>query len=414
MKKIILLTIFFVLLPSLSFSTIQDAIVQIFVTTADNKGKQGTGFFTSDTGQIVTAYHVVEGADQIKVVTADNVPYVAIRVDFISTQHDTAILQIMEKVSTKNFLEVVSFVPNTGEQVMTVGNPRGIPYQTFIGYVTSNKFIRSEAVSDVNGKPIFNIEKPTIDILGLDLTIYTGMSGAPIISRKKAIGVLSASLNEGGSFTWGVPVKYIMSEKYLQRIVEKPSKINWPKFDLLSTGTRSLEQLKSFMASDGVLLDRYFSKGENLKNRFDLLSDRFSSCVVSYNAWSMLFEKPNLSTEQKEENPLMTKINDSLWPELESCLISLITEMEEFSQLESSLMATHDQIRLAVNRLSKKAEIKLPSLNMISLNQPFPSIIAPSRVHRMMSLIQRVPEIDPNNVTALVRLMGMAGSNLSY
>jgi hypothetical protein len=197
-----------------------------------------------------------------------------------------------------------------------------------------------------------------------------------------------------------------MSEKYLQKIVEEPSKINWPKFVLLSTGTRSLEQLKSFAASDGILLERYFSQGERLQKRFDLMTNRFSSCAVSYDGWSTILEKANLSTEQKEKNLLMKEFNDLFSSELQSCLKLLIADLEEIAQMESSLMTTHDQIRLAIRRLSKAAEIKLPTLNIVNVNQPFPSIIAPSQVPRMMAVIQKVPETDPNNTAALVRFVG--------
>lgn len=65
----------------------QDAVVKIYGERPGG-ASQGTGFFSSKQGQVITAYHVVEGATRITVVHERLGTFADIQVEFIAPQYD--------------------------------------------------------------------------------------------------------------------------------------------------------------------------------------------------------------------------------------------------------------------------------------------------------------------------------------
>ena len=104
---------------------------------------------------------------------------------------------------------------------------------------------------DLFKRPIF---AKSIPIIPLNLLIYNGMSGGPIINSKgNVIGMLSGSINVGGSLAWGIPSKAIIS-----LITPLPSsrielaKVVWRPMDSFSSGYRGFSTPKSLSVSETV------------------------------------------------------------------------------------------------------------------------------------------------------------------
>lgn len=391
MNKYILF-LFFLFPGSPATAVDQGAIVQVYVTVQGSKGKYGTGFFVNSSGQFTTAYHVVEGARKIRLVTADNKIFDNIRVDFISPDHDIAILQIIKKVSTPVYLQFYVTMPKISDRILATGNPRGIAHQSFFGHITSEKFLSSHVVSDQNGKAVFNTEISPIDLLPLDLTIYTGMSGGPVIFENKVIAILSASYSEGGSLVWGIPAKYV-HEKYLKRIDKNVSDMSWPEFKLLSTGSRSLEILQSFDASDAALLEQFFTEGEAFEKTFLDTSNKFSSCAATFDAWKLM--KGNNKTSQKKQTNNF--FEDQFISDMQACLGYMLIGLEKLGDFEYALSVTYAKAQNAINnRISTETNIEKPKLAILSLQGAFPSIFPPQIVSNIRGALKKIPTMDPS------------------
>jgi len=215
----------------------EDSIVGLYINRGSGRADLGTGFFTSDSGQIMTAYHVVAGANKIQVVDANKQIYSKITVAYVSPQHDLAFLQIASPQVTTPFLKIDDFVPQPGVSLSVIGYPRGLSRQHITVRTTSPNFISSKEIRSRNGARLFQEE---IDVIGLDGTSYSGMSGAPVIANGVVVGVFSGSFNEGGGIAWAIPVKYV---EQVTRLGNDADKIqNWPSFTLMNSSFRSLQR----------------------------------------------------------------------------------------------------------------------------------------------------------------------------
>ena len=94
------------------------SIVQIITDRAS-----GSGFFASNNGDILTNYHVIEGAQEIIVNTHEGNSFYAMIKD-VAQDKDMALL-VINNIHPTPFLKISSALPRQGEAVMAVGNPRG-------------------------------------------------------------------------------------------------------------------------------------------------------------------------------------------------------------------------------------------------------------------------------------------------
>lgn len=221
----------------------EDAVVGIYVTRTPGYSDLGTGFFTSGKGQIVTVYHLVRGATSINVVDAQRNAYTKVYVSYIAPAYDLAILQIMDKDVSTPYLPFACRAPLLSEELTVIGYPRGLPKQTFYTRSTVAGFNPSLAYRTASGARLFKSE---IDVISVPLVAYSGMSGAPVISMNKVLGVFSGSLQEGGSLAWAIPCKYIDN---VEKLAKFPQDItNWPQLTLMADTFRGLQ--RSFRSSD--------------------------------------------------------------------------------------------------------------------------------------------------------------------
>lgn len=195
---------------------------------------QGTGFFTTSGGQVITAYHVVQGARKIEIIHERLGTFADIRVDYFSSKYDLAVLQVLNPRTDMPFLNI-DHTASVAGQLETSGYPRDGVLQHFSGRATTGSFVDSRRMYDARGNSLFNIG---IDVIPVDFTIYSGMSGAPVIGRLGVVGILSGSYNEGGSIAWAIPSKYL-SAKYLTAASQPPHAITWPRVSM-SAGWRTM------------------------------------------------------------------------------------------------------------------------------------------------------------------------------
>ena len=142
----------------------------------------GSGFFISGDGYVVSNYHVVEGAEQIQVTTADAEVHEATLVGFDKI-NDVSLLKIdgqdfpYAKPGSSTSLQV-------GDQVVAIGNPLGNLTSTMtVGYVSAK-----DRIVDTDGS--------TINMLQTDAAINSGNSGGPLFNMKgEVVGIITAKFS---------------------------------------------------------------------------------------------------------------------------------------------------------------------------------------------------------------------------
>lgn len=162
---------------------------------------QGSGFFISEDGYVVTNNHVVENATEVKVVT-DNGTEHAAKVIGTDPKTDLALIKVTDG---KDFPHV-SFAANesrVGDWVVAVGNPFGLG-----GTVTAG--IISARGRDIGAGPYD-------DFLQIDAPINKGNSGGPAFNAGgEVIGVNTAIYSPSGG---SVGIGFAIPARTAQQVV---------------------------------------------------------------------------------------------------------------------------------------------------------------------------------------------------
>jgi hypothetical protein len=290
-------SLFCFLLSLPAYGGVEESIVGLYVTLEAGRSDLGTGFFSSADGQIVTAYHVVNGARKIKAVTSSGQIYDDLRIDYVSPQRDLAVLQIISKPQTPGFLKLTRHIPDPKEELSVIGYPRGLPTQVIRAHSTSYKLLSSFTLRDARGQRLF---KQDIEILPLDATVYSGMSGAPVLSHGEVHGILSGSFDEGGTIAWMIPTQHLDT---LVKFQKRPEDVSaWPSFDLMAAGFRSLSRSFRVDSEGEKLLEAYLDAVERYAEAGTEIGTTamtlHAQAIVTRPFFQAFLEDPALSKDQ--------------------------------------------------------------------------------------------------------------------
>ena len=154
-----------------------------YVTTTP---ASGSGFILTEDGYIVTNYHVIKDASEIKVTTYDNTVYMAELIGY-DENNDIAVL----KIDASNLTPVTlgdSDQLNVGDDVIAIGNP--------LGELTFS--LTSGAVSALNRNVTIN--NKSMNLIQTDCAINSGNSGGALFnSYGEVIGITNAKFSASGS-----------------------------------------------------------------------------------------------------------------------------------------------------------------------------------------------------------------------
>jgi serine protease Do len=150
----------------------------------------GSGVVISEKGDILTAAHVVQSAEEIVVIFSDSV-LVPAHVVASSLPSDVALLRlervpaglVAAKLADSNRVEV-------GDAVFVVGHPFGLDYTLTTGVLSARR----------KGKKILG-KMNQGEVFQTDAAVNQGNSGGPMFSMKgDVIGIVSALLTSTGGF----------------------------------------------------------------------------------------------------------------------------------------------------------------------------------------------------------------------
>lgn len=166
----------------------------------------GSGFILTETGYIVTNFHVVEGAMAIKVILENGNEYDATLVgsDELS---DLAVLKIEPAEDLATVVIGDSDKVVAGDSVIAIGCPSGIE---LAGTSTSGMVSRAKrelAITDSYGR----VQK-TMYVIQIDAPINPGNSGGPLLNdRGEVIGINTLKLSSGyEGIGFALPINGVM------------------------------------------------------------------------------------------------------------------------------------------------------------------------------------------------------------
>ena len=164
---------------------------------------QGSGFFISPDGYIVTNNHVVEHATDVTITTSDGKTIPA-RVVGTDPKTDLALLKVKEG-SDYPYVSFASQSPRVGDWVIAVGNPFGLG-----GTVTAG--IVSARGRDIGAGPYD-------DFLQIDAPVNHGNSGGPTFNGQgEVVGVNTAIFSPSGG---SVGIGFAIASDVAKNVVEQ-------------------------------------------------------------------------------------------------------------------------------------------------------------------------------------------------
>lgn len=176
----------------------------------------GSGFAITSDGYIVTASHVTEGCDAVRVIFKDGKSYDA-KVVKEEKALDLAILKI--EASSPNFLSVASRTAGLGDDIYTIGYPSPL-------ILGSNQKFTKGSISALSGLQNDSFRYQ------ISVPIQPGNSGGPIVSEEtgEVVGIVISSL-KGKDVVGFNPqsVNYALKSGFIRPVLDaleiKPGKV---------------------------------------------------------------------------------------------------------------------------------------------------------------------------------------------
>jgi len=174
---------------AVAYGVIRPSLVSVVarIGTGDKaKTSLGSGVVVVDTGMILTALHVVEGASEVQVTFADGSQSGAL-VMVRQPEHDLAVLSaITVPDDLKPATLVSSGTLQPGDEVIAVGDPFGIVNSVSAGVVSGLHREYTDKKGNVTLK----------DLIQFDAAVNPGNSGGPLLNRNgEVVGIVDSLLN---------------------------------------------------------------------------------------------------------------------------------------------------------------------------------------------------------------------------
>ena len=169
---------------------------------------QGSGFFISSDGYIVTNNHVVDHATDVTIITSDGRTMPA---KVIGTDSKTDLALLKADGSNFPFVTFAGKSPRVGDWVIAVGNPFGLGGTVTAGIVSAR------------GRDIGS--GPYDDFLQIDAPVNHGNSGGPTFNEEgQVVGVNTAIFSpSGGSVGIGFAIASDVVKNVVQQLKENGS-----------------------------------------------------------------------------------------------------------------------------------------------------------------------------------------------
>ena len=205
----------------------------------------GSGSILDQQGNILTNYHVIEGAQKLSVSMGGQKDYPATIVGG-DPDTDLAVIRLLEKPA--GALTVVPMGDSdklaVGQKVLAIGNPFGLDRTLTTGVISGlQRPIRARNSRLIEGA------------IQTDASINPGNSGGPLLdSRGRMIGINSQILSPSGSSAGvGFAVPVSIAKRVVPQLLEA-GKVRRPKLGISTRDVSAIRNQVDLPVSDGVLI----------------------------------------------------------------------------------------------------------------------------------------------------------------
>ena len=176
--------------------TLQASVVVLEVDAALGEPRStGTGFFVTRGGEIVTNYHVIQGAQSISARTHEDVRIAIDSVLAIDEENDLALL-LAEPGDYIPLRLARSSTVETGSRVVVLGNPLGLDFTLSEGIISA-----------VRGAQERRESGPKVPHLQISAPISFGSSGSPVMTLSgDVVGVVVSGFVDAQNLNFAIPV----------------------------------------------------------------------------------------------------------------------------------------------------------------------------------------------------------------
>jgi hypothetical protein len=180
-------------IPTVSKDALKAVVLIVVSDSAGKEMKQGSGVVVSKDGQVVTNFHVIEGAKSAILKFPNGAFYLVDGVLAADKEKDIAVL----KASGTDFATVPlgnSDDLQVGEDVVSISSPLSLEATVSNGIVSSMRDLRDEK------RPFFQTTAP----------ISHGRSGGPLLNMHgEVIGITTAMMKGGQNLNFAVPINAV-------------------------------------------------------------------------------------------------------------------------------------------------------------------------------------------------------------
>lgn len=189
-----------------------NAVVQIYADIG-TATLAGSGFFISPDGDIATAYHVIQGARALQIVTPIG-SFRTYRIKAYDAGKDLAVLTIVPPPGSRPAFLKLSAPPGglTGRTGFVIGNPDlKRDFAVHVSFPRDGVMLSKEwSAGQRSGATQFVFANDNVHLVALDGTLNHGMSGGPVVVDGAAIGVFSGGEEESGAgLAWAISAEYL-------------------------------------------------------------------------------------------------------------------------------------------------------------------------------------------------------------
>ena len=166
----------------------------------------GSGFIISSDGKLVTNYHVIQNATDIKVRMADGDTVYNAEIIGSDPETDISVLQILDGKEFEFIKFGDSNLVKVGDPVLAIGNPLGVG-------ISASKGIISAKYRTLNG--------PYDDFFQTDASINLGNSGGPLINLQGEVIGVNTAIQTSGFSRGSIGIGFSMSSAVATRVVDE-------------------------------------------------------------------------------------------------------------------------------------------------------------------------------------------------
>lgn len=220
-------------------SQVRSSVVTVIASNGDGKPiSQGTGFFISTNGTLITNGHVIRGAGKVSIKTKSGKLYNIAEIIAEDVDGDLVVLRADTRGDRVRPLRLSSATVLSGQRIFVVGSPLGLEETVSEGIVS--------AVRKVEGVG---------SIIQITAAISPGSSGSPVINaRGEIVGVATLNLKGGQNLNFAIPSSRVAA---LLRQNERPAQDQSAK---ARTRNNKAVEARRKKANDDLSFDKFFEE----------------------------------------------------------------------------------------------------------------------------------------------------------